>query len=59
QPFMQANGKAHRQKSRIRTGVVEGTRQGIQRVVRGRVAINLAQAPNSFYRSGEYQQPGQ
>lgn len=56
---MQAHGKAHRQEARIRAGIVEGTRQGIKRVVRGRVAIYLAQAPDGFYASGEYQEPSQ
>ena len=56
---MQTDGKAHRQKSRIRAGIVEGPRQGIQGVVGGCVAIDLAQAPDGFYDSGEYQEPSQ
>ena len=56
---MQADGKAHRQETRIRAGIVEGTRQGIQGVVGGRVAVDLAQAPDGFYRSGEYQEPSE
>ena len=56
---MQADGKAHRQEARIGTGIIEGSRQGIQGVVGGCVAIDLAQAPNGFYASGEYQEPSE
>ena len=56
---MQTDGKAHRQETRIGAGIVEGACQGIQGVVGGRVAIDLAQPPNGFYSSGEYQEPSQ